>query len=111
MLAEAERRVALSAFNQILNRPKNQEFLPGDENVAASIAVFQDERFRAFIDNAAVWALFQDFLVEQTLDRAPEIASIDSLIAAQERQVTSSRRRYYVPDLMLRRVLRLDHQS
>lgn len=101
VLAEADRRAALATFNQALNRPKNRNFVPENEDVAQSIAVFQDERFRAFIDNAAVWTLFQDFLVEQTLERAPEIARVNQLIDAQDRQVTASRRKYYVPELVL----------
>lgn len=99
--AEAERKVALTAFNQILNRPKNQEFVPADEDISSSIAVFQDPRFRSFIDNAAVWALFQAYLVEQTLDRSPELIQIDRLLAAQQRQVLSARRKYYLPDVSL----------
>lgn len=99
--AEAERRVALASFNQVLNRPQNQDFVPADEDVSRSIAVFEDKRFRAFIDNAAVWELFQDFLVQQTLENAPELARIDVLQAAQRRQVLAARRKYYVPELTL----------
>ena len=101
VIAEADRRASLSAFNQILNRPKNQSFQPADTDVTNSISVFQDNRFRALIDNAAVWELFQNFMVEQTIDLAPEIARVDRLIQAQERQVTNSRRKYYIPDVSL----------
>ena len=99
--AESERRVALTAFNQVVNRPKNMNFVPADEDVSQSIRVFQDERFRAFIDNTAVWALFQEFLVKQTLAGAPELAQVDHLLRAQERQVIAARRKYYVPELAL----------
>jgi len=99
--AESERRVALTAFNQVVNRPKNMNFVPADEDVSQSIRVFQDKRFRAFIDNAAVWALFQEFLVQQTLASAPELAQVDHLLRAQERQVVSAKRKYYVPEITL----------
>ena len=99
--AESDRRVALVAFNQVLNRPKNRPFVPSDEDVAKSIALFVDDRFRAFIDNAAVWELFQDFLVEDTLRKAPELMQFDRLVAAQRREVTAAKRRFYVPELAL----------
>ncbi len=98
---ESERRVALAAFNQVLNRPPHTGFTPADEDLSGSIAVFQDERFRSFIDNAAVWRTFQDFLVEQTLQHAPELKELDRLIAAQRRRVVAARRKYYVPELSL----------
>jgi len=92
---------ALTNFNRILNRPQTQPFSVSGQNVAQSIALFEDERFRAFIDNAAVWATFQSFTVEKALREAPELMSLDQAIAAQERQVVSSRRKYYVPELAL----------
>lgn len=99
--AESERRIALSSLNQILNRPKNLEFVPADDDVSRSIAVFQDQRFRAFIDNAAVWEVFQDFLVQETLANAPELGRIDQLLTAQQRQVLAAKRKYYIPEVSL----------
>ena len=101
VFAESDRRIALTSFNQILNRPKDAGFLPADEDVSTSIRVFQDKRFRAFIDNAAAWALFQKFLVQETLLNAPELRQVDHLLSAQERQVLAAKRKYYVPDVAL----------
>ncbi len=99
--AEADRRVALTAFNQTLNRPQNRSFTPADEDLTRSIALFEEERFRAFIDNAAVWELFQEFSVRQSLARSPELKQADDIVAAQGRQVLAAKRRYYVPELSL----------
>lgn len=99
--AEAERRVVLTSFNQALHRPKHMDFLPADEDVSTSIRVFQDPRFRAFIDNAAAWALFQEFLVQETLLNAPELLQVDHLLRAQNRQVLAAKRKYYLPEVAL----------
>lgn len=99
--AEADQKVALTALNQILNRPLSRNFRAADEDVSQSIAIFTDPRFRSFIDNAAVWELFQEFLVQQTLEQAPELRRLDKLLAAQERQVLAGKRKYYVPELTL----------
>lgn len=99
--AEAERRVVLTSFNQVLNRPKDTDFLPVDEDVSTSIRVFQDPRFRAFIDNAAAWALFRDFLVQETLLNSPELQQVDQLLRAQQRQVLAAKRKHYLPEVAL----------
>ena len=99
--SESDRRVALVVFNRVLHRPQNRPFVPTDEDIAQSIALFQDERFRAFIDNAAVWGLFQEFRVDDMLRQAPELRELDWLITAQRRQVAAAKRRYYVPELTL----------
>ena len=99
--AESDRRVALTTFNQVLNRPKHMPFKPPDDDVSSSIAVFEDPRFRAFIDNAAVWRLFQDFLVGQTFAHAPELKEIDAFLSAQQRQIVSAKRKFYLPELTL----------
>ncbi len=99
--AEADSRIVLTAFNQTLNRPQNRNFTPADEGLTRSIALFQEARFRALIDNAAVWALFQDFSVRQSLAQSPELRQADQIVAAQERQVLAAKRRYYVPELTL----------
>jgi outer membrane protein TolC len=99
--AEADRRSALTDLNRILHRPQTASFTASGADVAQSIALFQDDRFRAFIDNATVWETFQDYAVAKTLQTAPELRSLDQVVAAQERQVVSSERKYYVPELAL----------
>jgi outer membrane protein TolC len=99
--AESDRRVAVTDFNRVLNWPQDRPFEPAGEDVARSIALFEDERFRAFIDNAAVWETFQDFSVERTLAQAPELKQLEETIRAQERQVRASRRKYFVPEVTL----------
>ena len=99
--AEADRRAAVTALNQTLNRPQNQNFSTQEEELRRSIAIFEDERFQAFIDNAAVWETFQDFQVLEAQNRSPELKQLEALRAAREREVVSARRRYFVPEVSL----------
>jgi outer membrane protein TolC len=55
-------------------------------------------RFLALIDNAQVWATFQEFVVQQGLQRAPELGQVDQLILAGARQLTAAGRRYWLPE-------------
>ncbi len=99
--AEANRRIALTEFNRILNREQYSSFASSEEDLTRIMSLFVDERFRVFIDNPAVWELLQTYFVEVTLRDAPELRSIDQIIVGQERQVLSSRRKFYVPELAL----------
>ena len=99
--AEANRRIALTEFNRVLNRSQYSSFASSDDDLSRIMALFVDERFRVFIDNPAVWELLQSYFVEVTLRDAPELHSLDQIIAGQERQVLSSRRKFYVPELAL----------
>ncbi len=99
--SDARLRGALTEFNRILNRPQSQNFTTSEEDVAQSMALFEDERFEIFIDNPAVWETLQTYFVEKALREAPELMSLSQVVVAQERQVLSSRRKYYVPELAL----------
>ncbi len=99
--ADAGYHGVLTEFNRILHRTQTRPFTVSGEDVTQSIALFDDERFRAFVDNAAVWSTFQAYTVEKSIRESPELLSLDQAIAAQERQVLSSQRKYYVPEFAL----------
>ncbi len=99
--AESSRRAANTALNRILNRPQNLNFFAPEEDIQRTMAVFGDERFQAFIDNATVWEVFQDFQVQEAVSRAPELRQLDQFIGAQQREVLAARRKYFVPELAL----------
>lgn len=97
--ARAVRRQAEDRLNQVLNRSADTKLRPSDASVAASLALFDEPRFLALIDNARAWRTFQEFSVERGLEMAPEIASAGHVISAGERRLTAARRRYWVPDI------------
>jgi outer membrane protein TolC len=99
--AEADRRAALTAFNRILNRSQNESFTVPEEDVSATIGLFQDKRFQVYIDNAVVWEVFQDFSVAKAIEASPELSRIDALVSAQERQLLSSQRKHWLPEFAL----------
>ena len=98
---EASRRAAVTDLNRILSRPQNLGFNAPEEDLTRSIAVFEDPRFRIFIDNAATWEIFQDFLVARAIEDSPQLSRVDLLLGAQQTQLTAARRRYFLPDLSL----------
>ena len=98
--AFARRSAAEMSLNQVLNRPLDEPFATPESDfegralLAGSLAT----RYLANIDRATPLG---DFLVEAAMGLAPEIQSLDAVIAAQERLLASTRRAFYLPTLAL----------
>ncbi len=99
----AQVRVLQNAFE--LNRVRNR---PPESPTTALRATVDEYGFvyaREAIANAIVSPDgdrgMRDFLVRVGLQRSPDLAAIDASIAAAERQLTSSRRAFWVPKLSL----------
>src|SRR5258707_10614253 len=52
-----------------------------------------------YLDTPAKWTVFREFILAQAREHSPEIKRVDELPAGQAREVTSSRRAFYIPDL------------
>src|SRR5258707_12392791 len=52
-----------------------------------------------YLDTPAKWTVFREFILAQAREYSPEIKRVDELLAGQQREVTSSRRAFFVPDL------------
>ncbi|MEE9142732.1 MAG: TolC family protein [Gammaproteobacteria bacterium] len=99
--ATADRRAAAINVNRILHRPLGESFSTVESGLDRPMAVVEDPRFKAFVDNPIVWDVFKEFSVEAGLENAPELKAIDLNVLAQERQISASRRSYYIPDFTL----------
>ncbi len=54
-----------------------------------------------YIQTPLHFEIFRQFMVEEGLSRAPELAQLDAAIDAQERALTSARRAYWAPEVAL----------
>src|SRR6267378_1900321 len=52
-----------------------------------------------YLETPAKWTVFREFILAQAREHSPEIKRVDELLAGQEREVTSSRRAFFIPDL------------
>ncbi len=99
--AQANTRAATTELNRVLNRPQNDPIATPEASLDAALEIFFDPRFERFVANPEVWLVFQDFVVDQALDHSPDLAQLDALIAAQERDLLAARRKLYVPEITL----------
>lgn len=94
--AFAQRAAAEVALNQVLNRPLDEQFAT-PEAAFEGRALFEGTLATGYLGDLNRFAPLSDFLVDAALDVAPEVLSLDAMIAAQERLLTSTRQALYVP--------------
>ena len=98
--AFARRSAAEVALNQVLNRPLDEEFATPEADLEGR-ALLEGTLATGYLADLNRFALLGDFLVDEALRLAPEILSLDALVAAQERLLTSTRQAFYLPTVAL----------
>ena len=89
------------ALNQLRNRPQEEPFNVAEVDFDDPYLITSDERLFEYLDNPRDFAVFRDFLVEEGIENAPELAGLMSAIAARERGVSAAERVFYTPDIGL----------
>ena len=92
---------AMENLNRILNRPLQELFIAEETDLSDPLLITGNQFFLKMMDNPKYLLRFTDFALREALSRRPELKSFDAVIAAQERQTTSAKRQFWVPDLSL----------
>ena len=109
-LANAKQAVLLSEssvlqqrqiLNQLIDRPINESFSTTIESIDNPSLLISDPRITNLIQNSLELQALAEFLVELGLQRSPELKQIRNNLLATQRQLTSSRRAYWLPDIDL----------
>lgn len=106
--ASGRARTAEVSLNQILNRPLETPVqvatleatgphLPG----TALPSALDSFVYASYLDRPQTQSAFAAFWVREARDHAPEIRAMRELVRAEERQLTSNQRRFFVPELAL----------
>jgi outer membrane protein TolC len=93
--ANAQKRTADMALNEILNRPLDETFIASD--LEFNDPFITGENLHDLISNAKTWKYFIQFMVDEGLNRSPELKQLDQYIEVQERLVLSKKRGRYLP--------------
>jgi outer membrane protein TolC/ABC-type uncharacterized transport system substrate-binding protein len=99
--AESTRRQAEAALVAVLHRPANQSFTTEEAGLDDPLGLVSSPRMQAYLDTPDGWAKFMEYVVSAALEHSPEIGQSRAVIRANERQVTASKRAYFLPDLAL----------
>lgn len=84
-------------LNQLLNRPKDEDFITEDITLSSSLLFIADPRINKHINNQFEATKFSDFLTDYALKHIPSIEKINLNIQAQERSLRSNKRSLYLP--------------
>jgi len=98
--AFAQRSVAETALNQILNRPLDEPFMTPEANMEGR-SLLEGSLSTTYLMELSQFSHLNAFLVNVALSGAPEIRSLDAAIDAQERLLVASRQTFYLPTVGL----------
>ena len=99
--AESSTLDSKNQLNRILNRPLQELFLTEEMEFADPLQMLSDDKMIRMISNSRKLNIFRSFMVEEGLKISPELKSIDSEMAAQDRIRLSARRSFWLPDFSL----------
>ena len=99
--AEASREQAGINLKQLLHKPLAEPIGVTDDGISSQLNILESEKFTRFFNNPRSFEVFTDFEVARAIENAPELKSVQYIIASNERQLTAAKRSYYVPDINL----------
>lgn len=93
----AQLKAAGYQLNETLNRPIGEVFtIENTEDINQLVEGF-DKLFLDLIQNQTALNRLAEFMVNEALQNLPEIKQVELAIAAQERQLKSNKRAFYLP--------------
>ena len=95
--ASAGRNQAEINFNRLLAEPQERPFILEEPNDDAT-GLLIDRRVIPYVQDPWSFRIFRDFMVEEALDNAPEIARLEALVRAQGEIVAGYRLQLFLPD-------------
>lgn len=98
--AFAGRSAAEVSLNQVLNRPLDEPFATPEADFEGQ-ALLEGTLAATYLADLNRFAPLSDFLVDAALGLAPEVQSLDAVVAAQERLLASARRAFFLPTVAL----------
>jgi len=98
--AYAARAAAEMSLNQVLDRPISEPFATPEAGPEGRGLLEGSLATRYLADLSRV-GILDDFLVHEAAGIAPEIRSLDAVIAAQKRRLASTRQAFYLPEVAL----------
>lgn len=98
--AQAGLRQVKFNFNQLLNRPIDEDFQLEDIHIDDNEVLYvMEPRMGSMVNNPGDLKLFADFMVQEAFQQLPEIQQIDRTISAQNRQMLSQKRAFALPSV------------
>ena len=86
-------------FNQLLNRPLDEEFMVEDVRENTDLLFLQDDRISGRVNNHYDFRKFSEFLINYAYEHAPEIEQLEWAIRAQQLSLQSNKLSRFLPQI------------
>jgi outer membrane protein TolC len=99
---EAQSTVTLSriALNRLRHRPLDEPFVTQETGLDDPSLSVSADPFLQYLDNTRAVEVFQDLLVQEGMNQAPELMALEALIGAQQRVRLNAKRAQSMPDVL-----------
>ncbi len=95
--ANSRRNLAEMQLNRVLRRPTEEAFETLEKDINDTMLIEANSRVLKYFDDPLSFKLLRSYLVEAGLANSPEIAQLDQAIAAQKRQLRSTKFSHFAP--------------
>ncbi len=99
LAAEAAERQASVELGRLIHDDVSRPLAVAEAGMEEPLKWIASAHTQRYLDTPAKWTVFREFILAQAREHSPEIKRVDELLAGQAREVTSSRRAFYIPDL------------
>ncbi len=99
--ANAQRNLAEIALNRVLHAPPEASFATREVDLNNPALATSRHELLDFMDDPVSFKRTRQFMVEEGLSSSPEIAILDAVIAAKQRELASANRAFWSPALAL----------
>jgi outer membrane protein len=99
LAAEAAERQATVELGRLIHDDSSHPIVVAEAGIDEPLKWIASPHTQRYLDTPAKWTVFREFILSQAREYSPELKRLDELLAGQQREVTSSRRAFYIPDL------------
>jgi outer membrane protein len=99
LTAEANVRQATLELGRLMHDDASRPLLVADAGIDEPLKWIASPHTQRYLDTPAKWTIFREFILAQAHEYSPEVKRADELLAGQQREVTSARRAFFIPDL------------
>ena len=99
LTAEANVREATVELSRLIHDDSSHPLVVADAGIDEPLKWIASPHTQRYLDTPAKWTVFREFILAQAHEYSPEVKRADELLAGQEREVTSARRAFFIPDL------------
>jgi outer membrane protein len=99
LTAEANVRQATVELGRLIHDDSSHPLVVAEAGIDEPLKWIASPHTQRYLDTPAKWTVFREFILAQAHEYSPEVKRADELLAGQQREVTSARRAFFIPDL------------